>query len=278
MCQAKGIEFCILPPESSPPPIMVDCGRLKQVLTNIVGNAVKFTPRGGIYIRAAHQGEKLTVLVEDTGIGISEARQKAVFESFTQADVSTSRQYGGTGLGLTICKNLINMMGGQMGLRSTLGAGSTFWFEVPAPVCEPVPTGEVSPASEATALKLQGHVLVAEDNEVNVIVVEKLLEQFGLSCEVAGDGIEVVRMFEKGRYDLVLMDLHMPHVDGLEATRKIRELGEAGANIPIIAMTAAALAEDRDACISAGMNDYLTKPFRAEEMRNLLARFVRALP
>ncbi len=277
MCRAKNLTFSAKLTNPVAPMLFLDAGRLRQILTNLVGNAVKFTASGGVTLEAAFEAERLRMTISDTGIGISPERQRAVFDSFTQADTSTSRQYGGTGLGLTICTNLVSMMGGEMGLDSAVGVGSKFWIDIPAPSCDPQ-GGLASPdLFGVNPTDLRGHVLVAEDNEINVLVAVKLLEHLGLTYDVASDGIEATKKFSAGQYDLVLMDLHMPHMDGASATREIRRAEGSRSRVPIIAMTAAALAEDREACLEAGMTDYISKPFRAEEVRMLLSKYLKSV-
>ncbi len=267
---AKGVEFEVYLPIESIPTLLVDASRLKQVITNLVGNSLKFTHLGNVSIAAYYRDGNLRVDVTDTGVGISEDRQSAVFESFTQADLSTSRQYGGTGLGLTICRNLIRMMDGVIGMISEQGKGSTFWFEIPASVCEPIVLSQPLPKTFEHQVKLHGRILLAEDNEVNVLVAQRLLEMMGFEVDVAADGVEAVKLVMENNYRLVLMDLHMPNMDGADATRTIRELEGDQRRTLIIAMTAAAMNEDRENCFDAGMDGYISKPFNAEEVRALL--------
>ncbi len=267
---AKGIEFNVYLPIESVPTLLIDSSRVKQVITNLVGNSLKFTNQGNVSISASYQNGNLRVEVTDTGIGISEDRQEAVFDSFTQADPSTSRQYGGTGLGLTICKNLIRLMYGEMGLSSLLDKGSSFWFQIPASICDAPKVEPLGPTLPAAANRLTGKILLAEDNEVNVLVAQILLEQMGFEVDVASDEVEAVNLVMENDYRLVLMDLHMPNMDGADATRAIRQLQAGKRRTPIIAMTAAAMHEDRDKCFEAGMDAYISKPFKAEEVQALL--------
>ncbi len=246
MALAKGLEFNVYLPIVPIPTVLIDSSRLKQIITNLVGNALKVTHQGSICLIASHSQGRLRVEVKDTGVGISFDRQKAVFDSFTQADASTSRKYGGTGLGLTISRNLALLMSGSMGLSSELGVGSTFWFEIPVETCEDT---EKSPTLEPALSgdqPLAGTVLLAEDNEVNVLVATRLLEQMGLEVVVAWNGVEATDLARARGFDLILMDLHMPHLDGADATRAIRQLEGSLKHTTIIAMTAAALEEDRE--------------------------------
>lgn len=274
LIQGKKIRFEIRPILDEIPELLIDSARLKQILTNLLGNAVKFTHSGSIGLSTGYKNGMLRIEVRDTGVGIAPDRQQAVFESFTQADLSTSRQYGGTGLGLTICRNLVQLMGGQIGLESNLGMGSSFWVEFPADISQSLTGLQVNQLSLDSSNKLSGIILLAEDNEINVLVAQKMLEQMGLTVHVAADGIEAVSMAFERQYDLILMDLHMPLMDGAEATRTIRKLQAGGPRTPIAAMTAAALKEDRDRCFEAGMDDYISKPFRADEVRSLLLRLL----
>jgi PAS domain S-box-containing protein len=270
MALAKGLEFEILLPIEKIPTILVDSSRLQQIITNLVGNALKFTHDGKISVSTTYANGRLRVEVTDTGVGISLDRQQAVFDSFTQADASTSRQYGGTGLGLTICRNLVLLMSGNMGLTSDLGVGSTFWFDFPVETCDPASIPDASVDQSDAGSSLSGRILLAEDNEINVLVAQRLLERMGFTVDVAWDGVEAVKMAMESRYDLILMDLHMPNLDGADATRSIRQLQQSKSRTPIVAMTAAALQEDREKCFAAGMDGYISKPFKAEEVRALL--------
>ncbi len=255
--------------------------RVRQVLLNFLGNAVKFTAEGRVDVRVRPVAgtDRVRVEVEDTGIGIPPERLGAIFEEFTQVDASTTRRYGGTGLGLAISRRLVELMGGEIGVASEPGKGSTFWFEVPlppvdAPALPDRPRGIPLPAGELPPLR----VLLAEDNPVNRRLVVRMLEKAGHEVDCAENGEEAVAAARAGGYDLVLMDCQMPVLDGYEATRRIRELpGEKG-RVPILALTADALQGTRERCLACGMDDYLAKPFGVEDLLSRIAALVAAAP
>lgn len=246
-----------------------DVMRLRQILLNLLSNAVKFTAEGEIVVRAELRSAKaggfeLYFSVADTGIGIAEEQQTRLFQPFSQADVSTARMFGGTGLGLAICKRLADLMGGNIGVESRAGQGSRFWFtiRVAAPVAAPLQPASPAAASPAKGLRL----LLVEDNPINRKVAFLMLQKLGYQVDVANDGAEALQAAASTRYDLILMDCVMPHVDGFEATRRLRAAGGHSAEVPILAMTANAFADDRKACLAAGMNDFLSKPVRQSEL------------
>jgi PAS domain S-box-containing protein len=251
-----------------------DPGRLRQILSNLVGNAVKFTERGEICLQTSllEQTETdflLRFSVRDTGIGISPEQQQRLFQKFTQADASTTRRYGGTGLGLAIAKDLAELMGGKIGVNSELGVGSEFWFTVrlDRQSTRDLPAGAAFSAgfspTALPAIRSRGaRILVVEDNAVNQDVALGILRKLGLRADAVGDGAEAVELLKTLPYDLVLMDMQMPGIDGLEATRIIRNPQSAVLNhqVPVIAMTANAMRGDRERCLEAGMNGYVSKP------------------
>ena len=254
--------------------------RLRQAILNFAGNAVKFTERGSIVICAQlidARGDDLQVRFEvrDSGIGLSDEQCRRLFRAFEQADKSTSRKYGGTGLGLALTKRLVELMGGRVGVESDPGRGSTFWFEVPLQRGKGA-RGPEAGDREPLPIRLRkgfsgARILIAEDNEVNVEVVRELLLDVGLSVAVACNGREAVEFCRTEKFALVLMDMQMPELDGTEATREIRR-GGANAATPIIALTANAFAEDRRACLDAGMDDVLTKPVDPDLLYEALVR------
>jgi two-component system, sensor histidine kinase len=255
-----------------------DSGRVRQILSNLLANAAKFTTDGAITVHVtAHPEHVVRIEVTDTGIGIDPTVLTDMFEPFTQADSSTTRVYGGTGLGLTIARELVTLMGGSIGARSEVGHGSTFWFELPL---EPASLGGVaatSPDEPAAAISIARGpiVLVVEDNPVNQIVAVRNLERCGFRAEVAGDGQEALVVLERTQYDAVLMDCQMPIMNGYDTTIEIRRREQSsGRHIPIIAMTASAMTGDRDLCLQAGMDDYVTKPIVAAKLAEVLARWL----
>jgi CheY-like chemotaxis protein len=256
-----------------------DATRLRQVLTNLINNAVKFTEFGSIQVSAGveqdsddTQAYRLYLSVADTGIGIPADRMDRLFQSFSQVDASINRRFGGTGLGLAICKRLIEMMGGALIVESQLGLGTTFRFSIPISVAEP----ELIVVAELISLSPSQRILVVEDNPINCVVIRKMLEKLGHSVDLVSDGNTAIRRIQETECDLVFMDVNMPGLDGLEATRIVRGLPEARANVPIIALTASSLVNDRQACLQAGMNDFLSKPVSLDALRKVVERWAPA--
>jgi len=276
MATAKGLAFEVVT-TGALPHVSVDPVRIRQIVTNLVGNAIKFTHEGSVVIEASVTPGILAITVRDTGIGISAERQLSIFETFTQADNSTSRMYGGTGLGLSITQSLVHLMGGSMKVVSRIGQGSAFTFEIPAHECSPELKGILAQTNvyEGPRSLLRGRVLLAEDNEINILVAQTLLEDLGLDVSVASNGEQAVELAAKGDYDVILMDLHMPKVDGAEATRQIRKSEPPGRHTAIIAMTAAVREEDRATCMNAGMDGFIAKPFDIVEVRQLLSQILK---
>ena len=296
-----------------PASMVGDAPRLRNVLMNLAGNALKFTERGAVAVRVSLDARGpssavLRVTVRDTGIGMAPATIARLFEPFSQGDASSTRRYGGTGLGLAICKRLVTQMGGEMGVESAEGAGSTFWFTLPLGVEEAPaldgcasevvvyasaaqrsarpsrPPGSKRPSSPAVSAlppppSSRPTVLVVDDNVVNLKVAARLLEKLNYDVDTAANGVLAVSACARRAYDAVLMDCHMPEMDGYEATARIRSQDEGAARrTPVIALTADAQAANRARCLDAGMDDYLTKPMRAETIRDTLARWIKSAP
>ncbi|AGI23857.1 putative sensor/response regulator hybrid [Pseudomonas sp. ATCC 13867] len=254
-----------------------DPTRIRQILVNLLGNALKFTEDGGVRLEATWQALDDKVLwlscsVQDSGIGISRERLEHMFDAFQQADSSTSRRYGGTGLGLPIARTLAERMGGTLGATSEEGCGSTFTLEIPLPFRERQAPSEEGDAGSDTLAAGQS-VLLVEDNPVNQTVIEAMLRSLGYRVTLVGDGVQAVRTSERGEFAVILMDCRLPVLNGYEATRQIRAR-PGGEQVPIIALTANALQGDREACLEAGMNDYLAKPFKRAELQRILQRWV----
>jgi len=272
---------CSFPPDL-PARFLGDPVRLRQVLMNLTGNAVKFTPQGGVHLTVeGHSGGgpdvALTLTVRDTGIGIPPARQAAIFESFTQADGSTTREYGGTGLGLTISRHLVELMGGRISVESEAGEGSLFTVSLSLPRCDGMDARTAPDPSGQGKLGLR--VLLAEDNPTNMKLARRLLERWGCAVDAVGDGQEAARAALCARYDVVLMDIQMPVMDGLAAAAAVRAAEQGtGRRVPIIAMTANAVQGDRECCLGAGMSDYVSKPIRAADLHAKLAALGRVSP
>ena len=276
----KGLKLTSMIGKDVPAYARGDVTRMRQVLLNLTSNAIKFTPAGRVTLRVEAKGPLVRFAVEDTGIGISGEDQKKLFQEFSQADSSVSRRFGGTGLGLAICRKIVELMKGSLGVTSRTGEGSTFWFEIPLePVADPRNVAEDAPAAGANLPLLKPlSVLVAEDNKINQKVISGLLRKGGHSFTIADDGAEALDALKAGKvaYDLVLMDMQMPLMDGLTATGEIRRLADKNKDIPIIALTANAVRGDEQRCLAAGMNDYVSKPINPESLFRAMARQVPA--
>ncbi len=280
--QVKNLLFETHIQDSVPNTILGDPLRLQQILSNLVGNALKFTESGyvRVSISATPQGErhKLTFEISDSGIGMSPQQQKELFQPFSQVDTSFTRKYGGTGLGLMITKELVELMGGEISLQSSPNQGSTFSFTAlfdQAPHFESSP----EPTSAATSdMKLGSnakpiHILLVEDNDLNQLVASERLKQMGITCDIANNGLEALEMVQQHEYNAILMDLQMPVMDGLEATREIRKL-KGKENLPIIALSAAVFQDDLELAKKAGMNDHIAKPIHTTALKNVLEKWL----
>jgi signal transduction histidine kinase/ActR/RegA family two-component response regulator len=271
----KGLGLVVDVAPDVPSWVSVDPLRLRQVVLNLAGNAVKFTEKGDITLRARWRDpDVLHLEVEDSGIGIAESERTRLFEPFVQADGSDTRRFAGAGLGLSIARKLVELMGGQIDVRSTVGKGSTFWFTIRAPTVEG-PTPE-EPRSTPAPLRVQARVLLVEDDRTSRYVIEKMLTEHGCSVECVTNGREAVAAWTTREYDIVLMDCQMPVMDGYEATMRIRELEEGGSRIPIVAMTASVMRGQVERARAAGMDDFLGKPPDGEGVRAVLSRWAGA--
>jgi signal transduction histidine kinase/ActR/RegA family two-component response regulator len=268
------LRFLVDVPPDLPQQVQGDALRIRQVLSNLLSNAVKFTPAGDVRLAVERPRPGWVRFgVSDTGIGLSLEQQASLFQEFHQVDSSATRKFGGSGLGLAISHRLAGLMGGQLWVESRLGAGSTFFLEVPLPVCQAAPS-PASPAPVVWALPAGLRVLVAEDNVVNQKVIAMLLKNVGASVEIAENGRAAVERHQASPYDVILMDCQMPELDGYEATARIRSLPGCASLVPIIGVTANAFAEDRDRCISAGMNGYVAKPVNRGALMAAMAQLL----
>jgi len=280
----KNLSLTVTVTAEVPNQALGDPSRLRQVLVNLVGNAIKFTETGGVEIKLSAKpltgdiNRRRTLLrwsVIDTGIGIPDNARTQLFQRFSQIDDSSTRRFGGTGLGLAICRQLIVAMGGHIDVESTPKKGSEFWFEAPFDVAFD-PASSTTVVSLLAAPALSGRVLVAEDNEINRQLVVEMLQLAGCQTSTAADGLEAVEKIANEHFDVVLMDWHMPKLDGLAAVHEIRarERGKRDLQLPVIALTASVLPGDRETCMRAGMNDFIPKPFTYDELITVMQRWL----
>ncbi len=290
----KAILLTHLLPDPPLPPLLGDPTRVARILTNLISNAIKYTDDGHVTVEVlpvetGPDTVEILFQVQDTGIGIAKAKQKVIFEKFAQGDTSTTRRYGGTGLGLSICRQLVSMMGGSIGVDSDPGKGSTFWFRLPFTFTESVHPelgGNWLGGMEQEGIPLQMkpeevRILVAEDHPLSRLFISRVFEQLGIrQFELVENGEQVLEAMQVKKFDLILMDCHMPVKNGYQATYLIREIEEAVGSfrIPIIAMTASAMRGDRERCLDAGMNAYISKPVTIPELKRTLSRWIRFAP
>lgn len=274
---SKGLAITYSADPSIPAYVKADDGRIRQVLTNILGNAIKFTDAGGVDVRLSHRGAgaraRLVCTVSDTGIGIAKSQQEQIFDHFTQAEADTTRKFGGTGLGLSITRHILDVMGGQISVESEPGAGATFSFEIPYEPAQPDEIRTLTGAHVLGAGKIVPglRILVAEDNQTNRFLLKKYLKDQPIDLVFAHDGVEAVEAVERMVPDLIFMDMSMPRMTGVEATKAIRKL--AIAQPTIVALTAHAFDEEMQDCLDAGMDAFLTKPLRKATLLNWIASY-----
>jgi len=274
MARAKGLSLRLTVPDELPGMVKADDGRLRQVATNIIGNAIKFTEKGSVVVTLSADAQgRLCFAVRDTGIGISKDKQEQIFDHFTQAEASTTRRFGGSGLGLSISRHIVAAMGGEIQLTSELGKGATFCVCVPVDVLSDATEETPKPATSPISVDLVAgsSILIVEDNQTNRFLLGRYLKDQPVVVDFAVDGVDALEKTAAGPYDLVFMDVSMPRMGGIEATRQIRELPIAQPTI--VALTAHAFDDERQACLDAGMDDFLTKPIRKVDFLRRIAEF-----
>ncbi len=289
LASKKGLLLTLDWPQGSMPAVSGDPARFARILHNLIGNAIKYTPSGQVRVSARWEKQAdgaivLSARVTDTGIGIAREKQGLIFHKFSQGDSSTTRKYGGTGLGLTITQELVGLMQGTIGVESVVGEGSTFWFTVPFEIAQIIDKEWAETTASVSGALLPLHrlhpektrILVAEDNALNQLYMDKLLSAYGFAeVRFVENGVEAVSAFTDADYDLIFMDCHMPEMNGYEATQNIRRLEESsGGRIPIIAMTANALLGEREKCLAIGMDEYVSKPIDISLFRRVLGNWV----
>ena len=289
-CAGKGVDIVAEGDPRVPAHLVGDADRIRQILMNLCDNAVKFTEHGSIVITMIHRenadgSPQLAFSVKDTGIGMSAEAKTKLFAPYIQADKTIASKYGGTGLGLSISRKLVDLMGGDIGCESREGSGSTFWFSIDCQHCaaDAKPSGEALPGAtpasgrHAAGKPVPAHILVVEDKAINQMLITTYLDKFGHTFEITSNGKEAVAAASAKVYDLILMDVQMPEMDGIQATRLIRALEGPAGTQPIVALTANAMHGDRENYLEAGMNDYLAKPIIAANLLEMLNRMLPGL-
>ena len=282
LASKKNIGFSYVFDSNLPKYILGDETRINQVVFNLLSNAVKFTPDSGkvtLSVKYRYETKAMYIAIKDTGVGISQEKLEKIFEAFSQEDTSTTRKYGGTGLGLAISSKLIGMMGGKLQVRSVLGEGSEFYFEIPVVECkdEECYKEKISQNEEMSDIVFKGHLLVVEDNKTNQMLMGMILDDLGITFDIANDGVEAIEHFRSDTYDMIMMDENMPNMNGVEATKQIRDMEEKSSlkQTPIVAVTANAMLSDRDRFLDAGMNDYISKPYSEADIVSVLKKYIK---
>ena len=274
LCDNKEISFVYKKSEQLPTTFLGDNIRIKQVLLNFLSNALKFTQTGGkISLSIEYKEGYLKCSVEDSGNGIHKENLDKIFKDFEQEDISTTRKYGGTGLGLSISTKLVSLMNGKLEVESELGKGSLFSFNIPLKVVDSKEVVEVEKYTE-TDSSFIGHVLIVEDNKTNQLLLSMLLDDFGVTFDMAEDGLISLDMVGKSKYDIIFMDENMPNMNGIEATQEIKKCDTQNKNTPIVAVTANALEGDRERFLKAGMDAYISKPYEEKDIREVLQKYL----
>ena len=285
LMEEKNITYKMSISRELPECILSDQVRIKQVLSNLLSNAIKFTPENGMIKMEVKYKKENTMLycsIKDTGVGIAKENQVKIFNAFNQEDSSTTRKFGGTGLGLSISSKIIEVMGGTLQVESSLGKGSCFYFEIPVKVCEPrknqnyLQLNKID-SENINALEFNKYALIVEDNKTNQMLLGMILEEIGISYDIANDGVEAIAKYKENTYDIILMDENMPNLNGIEATKYIRKMEQVEGlkYTPIVAVTANALSSDRERFISSGMDDYVSKPYTEEDIIRVLKSLFR---
>ena len=274
LAKDKNIQFSSSIDPDFPQSVLLDSVRIKQIIFNLVSNAIKFTPsKGKVHVGIQYQNKHLYVEVKDTGIGIAQKNIENIFKAFEQEDISTTRKFGGTGLGLTICAQLVSLMGGKLQVESEIDNGSRFFFEIPIEVASKKDEEDESIVHD---VNFDAHILVAEDNKTNQVLLGIILNQLGITYDLANDGVEAIARFKDSSYDAILMDGHMPNKNGLEATDDIRSIEKTSSlkKTPIIAVTANVLEADRKKFLEAGVDEYISKPYVEEDIIRVLQKIL----